>query len=263
MSGRLSLCCAFPCPCWAEQRCDSHTSDRCSPMMSRTMDTGQAGATWWIAAAARRNTRSGTPSRQAGIGSLIAVGPGDADAGLVTDHHLGTEQCRQGRVSAGVEYWFARTFRTVLASCGVQNAGAQERETCPAVHGSLDGLHAVDLPLGWARGPRRVEGGLHGREVRERRAERVSEDAVEAPAALAAQQATEALRRAPAPARAVGSERRGLLRARRPALTSLISPLLAVMAARLLPGVAPFRRWSWPSPLCGASPTRGRWYNRR
>jgi len=47
-------------------------------------------------------------------------------------------------------------------SCGVQDAGTEQVEARSAVHGSLDGLDAVDLTFDGAGGPRQVKGRLHG-----------------------------------------------------------------------------------------------------
>ena len=47
----------------------------------------------------------------------------------------------------------------------MQDACAEELEAGAAIHGSLDGLDAVDLPLGGACGPGQVKRRLHGGEV--------------------------------------------------------------------------------------------------
>ena len=61
---------------------------------------------------------------------------------------------------------FSRTCRAVVAgSRGMENACAEELEAGAAIHGSLDGLDAVDLPLGGACGPGQVKRRLHGGEV--------------------------------------------------------------------------------------------------
>ena len=74
------------------------------------------------------------------------------------------------------EFWFSRTFRAVVAgSCGMQDACAEELEAGTAVHGSLDGLDPVDLPLCGACGPRQVERRLHGGEVPARAGSEVGE----------------------------------------------------------------------------------------
>ncbi len=61
---------------------------------------------------------------------------------------------------------FCGTLRAVVSwSCGLKHTGAQELEAGAAAHGSFDGLDAVDLALGGACGPGRVQRRLHGGEV--------------------------------------------------------------------------------------------------
>src|SRR5271165_2477711 len=94
---------------------------------------------------------------------------------------------------------FSRTFRAVVALCGVQHASAEQAEAGAAIHRSFQHLEPVYLAFRGARGPRKVERRLYGTDISaqtgnkrtERRASRLVEHFIQGLLALAAQDGVE------------------------------------------------------------------------
>ena len=89
------------------------------------------------------------PPDAAAEARLDAEAEADEIAGRVVPHDRG----------------FSRTFRAVVALCGMQHASAEEAEAGAAIHRSFQHLESVYLAFSGAGGPGQLEGGLHGTEI--------------------------------------------------------------------------------------------------
>ena len=72
---------------------------------------------------------------------------------------------REGIVTALallLNFGLSRTYRAVVALCGIEDAGAEELESGAAIHGPLQHFQLVDLTLHGAGCPRQVQRCLDG-----------------------------------------------------------------------------------------------------